>query len=172
MSASQVLIAGHTIISIVAILAGALALRDIFRGRASSPSISAFLILAVATSATGFVLPLSGVSPAVVIAIVALAVLIAVLLSKRRLGRSRSPRWIYVGGLVASEYLLIFVGVAQAFAKISILQSAAPTQSEPPFAIAQGIVLVAFLVLGILAIRSLKPESDGSSQLSLASKQG
>jgi hypothetical protein len=158
LSVSQVLIAGHTIISIVAILAGALALRDIFRAKASSPSISAFLILAITTSATGFVLPLSGVSPAVVIAIVALAVLIAVLLSKRHLGGSRWPRSIYAGGLVASEYLLIFVGVAQAFAKISILQSVAPTQSEPPFAIAQGIVLVAFLVLGVLAVRSFKPQ--------------
>ena len=167
---SQVLVAGHTIIGIVAILAGALALRDLFRGRASSPSISAFLILAVATSATGFVLRLSDVTPAVVIAIVALAVLIAVLLSKRHLGGSRSARWIYVGGLVASEYLRICVGVAQAFAKISILQSAAPTQSKPPFAIAQGIVLVAFLVLGVLAIRPFKPQSDGSSELSF--KQG
>jgi hypothetical protein len=159
LSVSQVPIAGHTIISIVASLVGALALRDIFRAKASSPSISAFLILAIATSATGFVLPLNGVSPAVVVAIVAVAVLIAVLLSKQRLGGSRSTRWIYAGGLVASEYLLIFVGVAQAFAKISILKSAAPTQSEPPFAIAQCIVLVAFLVLGILAIRSFKPQS-------------
>jgi hypothetical protein len=158
-SVSQVLIAGHTIISIVAILAGAFALRDIFRAKESSPSISAFLILAIATSATGFILPLSGVSPAVVIAIIALAVLIAVLLSKGHLGGSRSARWIYVGGLVASEYLLIFVGVAQAFAKISILKSAAPTQSEPPFAIAQGIVLVAFIVLGVLAIRSFNSQS-------------
>jgi hypothetical protein len=159
LSVSQVLIAGHTIISIVAILAGALALRDIFRAKASSPSISAFLILAIATSVTGFVLPLSGVSPAIVIAIVALAVLIAVLLSKGHLGGSRSARWTYAGGLVASEYLLIFVGVAQAFAKISILRSAAPTQSEPPFAIAQSIVLVAFIVLGVLAIRSFKPQN-------------
>jgi uncharacterized membrane protein len=93
-----------------------------------------------------------------VIAIVALAVLIAVLVSKRHLGRSRSARWIYVGGLVASEYLLIFVGVAQAFAKISILKSAAPTQSEPAFAIAQSVVLVGFVVLGVLAIRSFNPQ--------------
>ena len=121
-------------------------------------------------SAAAFVLRLSDVTPAVVIAIVALAVLIAVLLSKRHLGGSRSARWIYVGGLVASEYLRICVGVAQAFAKISILQSAAPTQSKPPFAIAQGIVLVAFLVLGVLAIRPFKPQSDGSSELSF--KQG
>jgi hypothetical protein len=162
LSVSQVLIAGHTIISIVAILAGALALRDIFRAKASSPSISAFLILAIAASATGFVLPLHGVSPAVVIAIVALAVLIAVLVSKRHLGRSRSPRWIYVGGLVASEYLLIFVGVVQAFTKIPALKIVAPTQSEPPFAAAQGIVLVAFVVIGVLAVRAFRPQ--GASQ--------
>jgi hypothetical protein len=34
---------------------------------------------------------------------------------------------------------------------------AAPTQKEPPFAIAQGIVLLAFLALGIAAAKKFHP---------------
>jgi hypothetical protein len=39
----------------------------------------------------------------------------------------------------------------QAFQKLTFLQPLAPTQTEPPFAIAQGIVLVVFIALGVLA---------------------
>src|ERR1700712_4167576 len=154
MTLSQFLIAGHTLISIVAIIVGVFALRDLFRKQASSTALTAFIALAIATSATGFILPLNGVSPAVVISIVALIILAAVLLSRARLGSSRAARWVYVGGLVASEYLLIFVGVVQAFTKVAHLKVLAPTQSEPPFAIAQGLVLVAFVVIGVLALRA------------------
>jgi hypothetical protein len=160
MTLSQVLIAGHTLISIVAIIVGGFALRDVCRAQASSTSLTAFIVLAIATSATGFILPLHGVSPAVVISIVALIILAAVLLSRGRLNESRWARWVYVGGLVASEYLLIFVGVVQAFVKIPRLTALAPTQSEPPFAVAQGIVLVGFVLIGVLALRAFRPQ-DG-----------
>jgi hypothetical protein len=43
--------------------------------------------------------------------------------------------------------------VAQLFQKTPALKELAPTQSEPPFGIAQGLVLVAFVVLGISAFR-------------------
>ena len=159
MTLSQILIAGHMLISIVAIIVGVFALRNLFRAQAASMSLTIFIVLAIATSATGFILPLHGVSPAVVISIVALIILAAVLLSR---GRLRWARRVYVGGLVASEYLLIFVGVVQAFTKVPPLKVLAPTQSEPPFAVAQGIVLVAFVVVGVLALRAFRPQ--GASQ--------
>ncbi|UDL93087.1 hypothetical protein LGH83_10650 [Lichenihabitans sp. PAMC28606] len=158
MSLSQILIAGHTLISIVAIIVGVFALRNLFQAQASSASLTGFIVLAIATSATGFILPLHGVSPAVVISILALIILAAVLLSRGRLRGSRWARWVYVGGLVVSEYLLIFVGVVQAFTKVPPLKLLAPTQLEPPFAIAQGIVLVAFVVVGVLALRAFRPQ--------------
>ena len=137
-------------------MVGAFALRDLFRARASSPSLSAFVVLAIATSASGFVLPLKGISPAVVISIVALVILAAVLWARGRLQDTRWARWTFVGGVVASEYLLIFVGVVQAFVKVPVLAKVAPTQSEPPFAATQGFVLVAFVVIGVLAIRAFR----------------
>jgi hypothetical protein len=162
MTLSQILIAIHTLISIVALVVGVFALRDLFRAEASSTSLSAFIVLAIATSVTGFLCPLKGVSPAVVISIVALVILAAVLWSRGRLRDSHWARWVYVGGLVVSEYLLIFVGVVQAFTKIPALAIVAPTQSEPPFAVAQGIVLVAFVVIGVLAVRAFRQQ--GASQ--------
>jgi len=58
---------------------------------------------------------------------------------------------------VTALYLNVFVLVAQAFLKIAALHALAPTGSEPAFAIAQGIVLVLFIVLGFRALRAFHP---------------
>jgi hypothetical protein len=55
-------------------------------------------------------------------------------------------------------YLNVFVGVIQAFQKLPFLQPLAPTQSEPPFVVAQAFVLLAFIALGALAVRRFHPE--------------
>ena len=44
-------------------------------------------------------------------------------------------RWDFVITAVASLYLNVFVLVVQSFVKVSALNTLAPTQSEPPFAI-------------------------------------
>jgi hypothetical protein len=56
-------------------------------------------------------------------------------------------------------YLNAFVAVVQAFQKLPPLQPLAPTQSEPPFAIAQGLALLAFLYLGYAGIRRFHPQA-------------
>jgi hypothetical protein len=58
--------------------------------------------------------------------------------------------------MVISLYFLVFVGIAQAFAKAPALHVLAPTGSEPPFAISQGVVLALFVVLGIAAARAFR----------------
>jgi len=57
-------------------------------------------------------------------------------------------------------YLNVFVLVAQAFLKIGFLKSLAPMGSEPPFLIAQGVVLIAFVLLGIKALKSFRPDTN------------
>ncbi len=59
---------------------------------------------------------------------------------------------------VAALYLNVFVGVVQSFQKLAFLNSLAPTQTEPPFIIAQGVVLGLFIVLGILAVLRFHPQ--------------
>lgn len=67
-------------------------------------------------------------------------------------------RTVYVITAVASLYLNVFVLVVQSFLKVPALHALAPKGNEPPFAIAQGIVLVLFVVVGFLAVRSFHPE--------------
>ena len=55
-------------------------------------------------------------------------------------------------------YLNVFVLIAQLFAKVTILQPLAPTQSEPPFLVTEFIVLAIFVVLGIVALVRFHPE--------------
>jgi len=62
-----------------------------------------------------------------------------------------------VVAVVKALYLDAFVGVIQAFAKLSFLHELAPTGSEPPFLIVQVIVLAFFVVLGFLAARRFRP---------------
>jgi len=52
-------------------------------------------------------------------------------------------------------YLNVFVLVAQLFAKVPALKAMAPTQSESPFKIAQILVMVVFIAVGILAAKRL-----------------
>jgi hypothetical protein len=48
--------------------------------------------------------------------------------------------------------------IAQSFLKIPALHALAPKGNEPPFAIAQGVLLVLFIVAGIRAVKRFRPE--------------
>ena len=49
---------------------------------------------------------------------------------------------------VAALYLDVFVGIVQTFQKVPPIHDLAPTQSEPPFAVVQGLILLGFIALG------------------------
>jgi hypothetical protein len=53
-------------------------------------------------------------------------------------------------------YLNCFVLVAQLFMKVPALKALAPTQKEPPFLVAQLIVLAVFIGLTILAAKRFR----------------
>jgi hypothetical protein len=56
-----------------------------------------------------------------------------------------------------SQWLNVFVLVAQSFLKVPALHELAPKGSEPPFAIAQGIVLLLFIAAAMIAWRRNGP---------------
>jgi hypothetical protein len=140
----------HTLLSFAAILLGFAALPAWLGHGGRRRWTPAFLAVAILVTATGFLFPFVGVTPAFVTGIVASAIFVAVLVA--RFGSSRHPR-IEAVGLVASLYLLVFVLIAQLFAKVPALTALAPTGSEPPFAIVQAICLAAFVWLGWRAWR-------------------
>jgi hypothetical protein len=66
-------------------------------------------------------------------------------------------RPIYVITATVSLYLNIFVLVVQGFVKVSALNALAPTQSEPPFAITQAVVLLIFILITLIAVVKFRP---------------
>jgi hypothetical protein len=149
----------HIIISLVGILSGFLVLYGLLAGRPFGGWTALFLATTVLTSVTGFALPPFGFDPARavgVISLVLLAIAVAALYAFRLAG---AWRWMYIGSAVVALYLNVFVGVTQAFQKLSFLQPLAPTQSEPPFLVAQLAVLTVFVALGVLAMIRFHPDT-------------
>jgi hypothetical protein len=150
----------HVLLSLIGIVSGFVVLYGLLLGRPLGGWTALFLATTILTSVTGFPLAPFGFDPARavgVISLVLLALAVAALYVFRLAG---AWRWIYVGSAIAALYLNVFVGVAQAFQKLPFLQPLAPTQSEPPFLVAQVAVLVIFVALGILAAIRFHPELE------------
>ncbi len=147
----------HVLISLIAIAAGLAALVEMLRGRFPSALTAVFLTFTILTSVTGFFFHSKAIGPPHIVGVISLVVLAASLFAfyvRRNLGIWRK---VYVGTAILALYLNVFVLVVQSFAKLAPLKALAPTQTEPPFAAAQGVVLVAFIVLGVLAVRRSRP---------------
>ena len=147
----------HVLISLVGIGSGLIVMERLLRNRALGLSNSVFLVTTVLTSATGFLFPFKGFTPAIGVGMFSLVIL-AIAVFALYLGNLIGPwRWIYVVTAVIALYLNVFVAVVQAFTKVGRLRVLAPTQTEPPFAAAQGAVLVIFLILCLIALRRFRP---------------
>ena len=147
----------HVIISLIGIVTGLVALLGMLGGKNLGGWTAVFLATTVLTSVTGFLFPFTKLLPSHVVGIVSLIVLAAALLALYAFRLDGPWRWIYVVAAVLALYLNVFVGVVQAFQKVGQLRALAPTQTEPPFAAAQGAVLLLFLILGLVALRRFRP---------------
>jgi hypothetical protein len=63
----------------------------------------------------------------------------------------------YAASATISLYLNVFVALAQSFQKIPALRDLAPTGTEPSFVVSQLLLLVAFVYLGLLAVKRFNP---------------
>jgi hypothetical protein len=153
-----IMLSFHVIVSLIGIVSGIVVLFGMF-GAQRMPGLTAvFLATTVLTSLTGFLLPAEHLLPSHVLGIISLVVLAIALVALYLRRAAGAWRWIYVVTAVVALYLNCFVGVAQAFGKIAALHALAPTQSEPPFLIAELVVLAIFIVLGYLAVKKFHPE--------------
>jgi hypothetical protein len=147
------LTAVHVALSLVGIGSGLIVLFGLLAGRWLKGWNALFLATTVATSVTGFGFPSEHLLPSHIVGIISLVVL-AVALAALYVGHLAGAwRQIYVVSAVVALYLNVFVLVVQLFLKVPALKAIAPTQKEPPFAIAQIVVLVIFVVLGFLATK-------------------
>jgi vacuolar-type H+-ATPase subunit I/STV1 len=142
----------HVVLSLIGIVAGLVVFAEMVGGKRLDTWNGLFLVTTILTSVTGFFFH-SAFGPPRVIGIISLVLLAAALLALYGRGLAGAWRAVYVITALLALYLNVFVGVVQAFQKVPFLQALAPTQSEPPFLVAQIVVLAAFLIFGFLAFR-------------------
>lgn len=142
----------HVAISLVGIVSGFVVAWGLVTSRRLDGWTALFLTTTVATSVTGFIFfPFHGVTPGIVIGVISLIVLAVAIYA--RYPQHMAGRWrlVYAVAAVISFYLNFFVLIVQSFMKVPALHDLAPTQSEPPFAIAQVVALLAFAALAVAA---------------------
>jgi hypothetical protein len=150
----------HVAISLVAIAAGFVILYGWLNNRRFEKGTALFLATTVATSLTGFLFPFVKFLPSHAFGILSLIILpmaYYAVYGKQLAGRWRS---VYLVTAMLAQYLNVFVLITQGFLKVPFLQALAPTQSEPPFLVAQLLNLVVFVYLTILAIKRYHPATQ------------
>ena len=154
---SQALVFSHTAISLIAILAGLIVLYGLLTVNRMPAMTLFFLVTTIATSVTGFFFHREQLLPSHIVGVISLVVLAVTVLALYTYRLRGIWRAVYVIGAVISLYLNVFVLVVQSFLKVPALHQLAPQGNEPPFAIAQGVVLLLFIVLGFLAFKRFRP---------------
>src|SRR5438132_10407350 len=143
----------HVGLSLVGIGTGLVVMFGLLAGKRLDVWTALFLAITVATSVTGFGFPFEHFLPPHYVGVLSLLVLAVALLARYAFHLSGAWRWIYVVSAAMALYLNVFVGVVQAFEKVPALKAMAPTQSEPPFVIAQLVVLALFVALATVATK-------------------
>ena len=147
----------HVVISLVAIFSGLIVVLGMISGRKIEGLMGLFLATTVLTSVTGFFFPYHGVTPGIVVGIISLVVLAVAIFARYPRRLAGAWRWLYVISATFALYLNVFVLIVQSFQNVPALKALAPTQSEPPFLVAQLLALIVFVVLGILAAIKFRP---------------
>jgi hypothetical protein len=154
----------HVVLSLIGIASGFVMLYGLVTGRPFGGWTALFLATTILTSVTGFPLPPFGFDPPRAVGTLSLVLLAFAVLALYAFHLAGAWRWIYVVTAIASLYLNVFVGVIQAFLKVPAIHDLAPTQTEPPFLIAQGAVLLLFVVLGLMALKKFHPGHQPAAQ--------
>jgi hypothetical protein len=153
----------HVLLSLIGIVSGIVVALAML-GANRVPALTAiFLLTTAATSVTGFMFHFASFGPPEIIGVISLVALGVAILALYRYKLAGSWRWIYVATAVFALYLNVFVGVVQTFQKVPFFHALAPTQSEPPFGVAHGIVLIAFIALGLAAAKKFRPSTEGAA---------
>jgi hypothetical protein len=148
----------HVVISVVAIGSGLIVMYGFLRGNRWDGLTAIFLVTTVLTSVSGFGFPFEHLSPAHMIGIISLVVLVVAITARYAFHMAGAWRRIYVISSAIALYFNVFVLVVQSFLKQPALHALAPQGKEPPFLIAQVTVMVIFIVWTIFAVKKFHPE--------------
>jgi hypothetical protein len=150
----------HVILSLIGIGSGLVVVVGMWAAKRLDGWTALFLATTVLTSVTGFLFHSAHFGPPHLIGLLSLLLLVLAILARYSYHMHGSWRWLYVVSAVLALYFNVFVAVVQAFQKLPLLQPLAPTGTEPPFAIAQALVLAVFGVFTALALKRFYPPRD------------
>jgi hypothetical protein len=146
----------HVVFSLIGIISGMVVAAGLLSSKRLDGWTLLFLATTLLTSVTGFGFPVERLLPSHVVGAISIVVLAVACYARYLRVMTGTWRSIYVVAAVAALHLNVFVLVVQLFLKVPALNALAPTQSEPPFAIAQLVVLAAFVTLGIAAVKRFR----------------
>jgi hypothetical protein len=151
----------HVALSVVGIGSGLVVLCGLLTRKRLERWTALFLASTVATSVTGFGFPFDHLLRSHVVGVVSLLVLAAAIIARNTFHLAGAWRRLYVIAAMGALYLNVFVFVVQVFRKVPALKATAPTQSEPPFILAQLVVLTLFVAVTTVAAIKFRNEPIG-----------
>jgi hypothetical protein len=146
----------HVVVSLVGIASGLIVAFGMLNGKLLHGWNGLFLVTTVLTSVTGFFFPFEHLKPSYIVAIISLVVLALAIIARYPRDLAGGWRRTYVICAVLALYLNVFVLVVQSFLKVPALHALAPAGNEPPFLVAQLIVMAIFIGLGIGAAKKFR----------------
>ncbi|AQA00123.1 hypothetical protein BWQ93_17845 [Sphingopyxis sp. QXT-31] len=144
----------HVAISFVGILTGLIALPAFARGRILPRLTGVFLWTTLLTSLTGFLFPIVAFTPALGVGILSTLILVLTFWAWYVRKLAGSARTIYAVTATIALWLNLFVLVVQSFLKVPALNMLAPNGNEPPFLVAQAVLLAGVVWLGYRAVKA------------------
>jgi hypothetical protein len=144
----------HVLISLLGIASGIVVMYGFLTNQRLDRWTAVFLLTTALTSLTGFLFPFTAVTPAIKLGIISLVVLTLAIVTRYFV--HLAWRKTYVIAACVALYFNMFVLVVQSFEKVPPLRAIAPTQKEPPFAIAQTVLLLLFVVLTTFAVKRFR----------------
>ncbi len=148
----------HVVISLVGIGSGLFVVYGMLQAKRFDGATAIFLVTTALTSLTGFLFPVEHILPSHVLGVISLMALAVAIAARYALHMAGTWRATYVVSAVLSLYLNVFVLVAQIFMKVPAAHALAPTQKEPPFLVAELVVMAIFVVLGFFALKKFRPD--------------
>ena len=149
----------HVVLSLIGIFSGFVAVFGLLAAKRFDGWTAVFLVTTVLTSVTGFLFPFHKFLPSHGVGIVSLIVLAIAIFARYVRQLAGAWRRTHVITVVIALYLNVFVLIAQIFQKVPALIAMAPTQSEPPFLVAQLVCMALFVVLAIAAAIKFRNET-------------
>jgi len=153
----------HVLISLVGIASGFVVLYGLLNAKRLDGWTALFLTTTALTSISGFGFPFDHLLPSHKVGIISLLVLAVTIPARYLFHMQGLWRAVYVIGSGLALYFNVFVLVVQSFMKVPALKALAPTQQEPPFLVAQLIVLAAFIWLTARATKRFRIETAAAA---------